>query len=120
VKTRKPTKITEELLRKMGACEQQRKKFGRMWPKGTVLTLAGLKRATRAGLDINWCAEEFLSVRNLSIYGKEELRARNELYRTRLTDEAWTKYRVRCVAALWSRIKAQNRVIVRRRKKEVS
>jgi hypothetical protein len=47
-------KITVDMLK--GACKDQRKLFRATFPKGAPVTMASLKKAEKAGLDIWWVA----------------------------------------------------------------
>ena len=49
--------ITGARLRAEGVCDEQAAKVEEMWPEGARLTLANLRRAARAGLDLDWVAE---------------------------------------------------------------
>ena len=47
-------RITDSLLKREGACPDQRKLFRKLYPRGANTTVASLRRAAEAGLSITW------------------------------------------------------------------
>lgn len=57
-----PKRITLRMLHLAYACSEQQKLFREAFPTGMEVTRANLIAAAAAGLDIDWGAEEFLTV----------------------------------------------------------
>ena len=54
-------RVTVAQLKKWGACADQVKTFARVFPEGAAPTLVNLRKAAKAGLDLDWYAEKVLS-----------------------------------------------------------
>jgi hypothetical protein len=52
-------KITADMLRGAGACEQELALFAREWPRGATLSRKTLHRAVQLKLDVDWFIIEF-------------------------------------------------------------
>ena len=63
-------KITYRMLQARGACEDQVDLFRKTFPNGVVPSLAACRKAARAGLDLTWFANKFLSAPALAAYEK--------------------------------------------------
>ena len=75
--------ITAQVLIDRGCCkEYANNDFAKVFPNGTKVTLADCKKAAKAGLDLEWFADTFLTEK---VY--DEYRAK----RKPLYDEYWTK-----------------------------
>ena len=81
-------RITAEMLRAKGACEERVATFEKEWPEGTELTLPVAMRALALGLDLSWFAAMFLR----GPAWKEYLGA---------VAQAWAEYLAPALVAAW-------------------
>ena len=83
-------RITAKMLREKGACFGDVNCFEERWPDGCDITPKNCKIAFgELGMDIDWAAEELLSVQVYIKFNKAETLAWNERNKTR--DAAWAK-----------------------------
>ena len=61
-------RLTVAQLKKWDACANQVKVFARLFPEGATPTLVNLRRAAKAGLDLDWYARKALSPTALQAY----------------------------------------------------
>ena len=90
----KKARITADWLRQQGACADQVAIFAQHWPKGATITLRGLHKAARVGLDLDWLAERILNPTAWATY--DAARA-----------PAWATYNAARATALWSTLRGE-------------
>jgi hypothetical protein len=92
-------RITVEFLKCHGACASQVKKFAKVFPKGASISLAAMRKAEQAGLNL-WWLEQFIDA--------EYERQRAPLWAEYTRQEAplWAEYK-RQEAPLWAEYKRQ-------------
>ena len=69
--------ITVNWLEERGACKYQVERFSETFPNGVDVSLKSLRKAAKAGLDLNWFAEEILLPSAWKVYKQ----ARNRAFR---------------------------------------
>ena len=98
VTRRRTPRLTDAMLRRAGACADQRAIFRATFPDGAPLTLAAWRTASAAGLDINW-THQLLSASARAEY--ERATAPAWAAYERATAAAWPEYE-RARAAAWA------------------
>lgn len=68
---RVPKKITVRWLRDHAACSGEIKRFAEVFPDGTAVSAASIRKAAKNGLSINWLAHEILPDSFFQIDGKQ-------------------------------------------------
>ena len=91
-------KITADMLRERGACEEQVLVFEKEWPKGTDVTLEAALRAVELGLDLEWFAASFLSGEAWEAYQKATAPSLEAYWKAK--DTAWEAYEKATAPAL--------------------
>ena len=66
----KPRLITARLLRAHGACADQVRIFRKTFPEGTPVTLSACRKAAKAGLLLDWAADNLLSAAAWKVYNE--------------------------------------------------
>ena len=66
----KPRLITARLLRAHGACADQVSIFRKTFPEGTPVTLSACRKAAKAGLLLDWAADNLLSAAAWKVYNE--------------------------------------------------
>lgn len=69
-------RITAKMLERHFACGRQVEKFRKTFPRGCAVTIANLRKARAARLDISWAAGYLLSGRGWRIYHLAYARSR--------------------------------------------
>lgn len=70
-------RITPEVLKKLGACSRQRKRFNWLWPKGLVLNTANLNRAKDLDLHTRWFIFNILYIKERAELNRRYYRSSN-------------------------------------------
>ena len=65
-----PRLITARLLRARGACHEQVQLFRKTFPEGTPVTLSACRKAAKAGLLLDWAADNLLSAAAWKVYNE--------------------------------------------------
>jgi hypothetical protein len=84
--------ITAAALQKCQPCEDQIDLFRKTFPKGVLLTLANLRRAAMAGLNLDWFVQYFCT-------------APAEKAFQEATDTAWKAFQEAKATAVWTAIR---------------